>query len=180
MSIKHELEVAARSEQFVRVYREGLEDGWADGYIVGTGPDFFALELVDKSIRFDGYNCMRYADVTRCEVPAPYFEFVENALRMRGLHRRGRIEVDLLSTSALLRTAGSVFPVVSIHLETRDPDVCFIGRVCAVSDSQIELKLITPAAKWTDETEEFLLKTITRVDFGGAYEDALILVAGAG
>ncbi|MEE8386000.1 MAG: hypothetical protein V3S01_08785, partial [Dehalococcoidia bacterium] len=153
MSAKHQLDQAAEDKCLVRVYREGLEDGWADGYIIGTGPDFFALELVDKSIRYDGCNCVRYADVTRCAIPTPHAGFIENALRMRGLRQRGSLEVDLSSVSSLLRTAGSAFPVVTIHLETEDPDTCYIGRVSAVSGDQVELKLITPDAEWEDETE---------------------------
>jgi hypothetical protein len=35
------------------------EDGWASGYVVGLGPEFFAIELIDKAIGFDGYNCLR-------------------------------------------------------------------------------------------------------------------------
>jgi hypothetical protein len=180
MSTKDQLDRAAEDNHLVRVYREGLEDGWAVGYVVGTGPDFFAVELVDKSIRYDGYNCMKYADVSKCDIPDPGSGFIETALRLRGLRRRGSLEVDLSSVSSLLRTAGSAFPVVTIHLETADSDTCYIGKVSAVSGDQVELKLITPDAEWEDETEEYLLSEITRVDFGGAYEEALVLVAGAG
>ena len=44
---------AVTNERFIRIFREGFEDGWADGYVAGVGAEFFALELIDKSIRFD-------------------------------------------------------------------------------------------------------------------------------
>jgi hypothetical protein len=180
MSTKHELEQAAKDNHLVRLYRENLEEGFADGYIVGAGPDFFAMEVVDSTIRFDGYNCMRYVDVSQYEIPHPHVGFVERALELRSERRRKNSGIDLSSVSALLRTAGAAFPLVAIHMEIEDPDTCAIGRVCSVSESEVELETITPDAEWDEEIEKFSVSEITRVDFGCAYEEALLLVAGAG
>ncbi len=178
MTIIEQTFQASISGNLVRVHREGLEDGWADGYIAAVGTDFFALELVSDSIRFDGFNCLRYADVTTFENPAPYANFQTKALGMRGLHRQESLPVDLSGLSPLLRTAGAAFPLLTIHIESSDPDVCFIGKVASVSDERLDLIQVTPDAECEVGATQFALSEITRVDFGGDYEDALLLVAG--
>lgn len=164
----------------VRIYRSGLEDGWADGYLVETGAEFFAIHLVDKGIRLDGFNCLRYSDVTSVDLPAPHAGFIDRVLELRGDCVADSFPFDLTSVGALLRSAGRAYPIVTLHLELKDPDVCFIGEVLSVSDDQVTIRSITPDAEWMDDEDTYVLSDISRVDFGGAYEEALVLARGAG
>jgi hypothetical protein len=178
MSIREQLDRARAKDQIVRVYREGLEDGWVDGHVAGLGPEFFAIELVDKGIRLDGYTCMRYADVTECLAPGPRADFLRKALAARKMEYGRALAVDFSSLSSLVRTAGTIFPLLSIFIEGDDDDVCYIGKVVSVSDLHIRLLEISPGAEWGPAPTAWQLKAITRVDFGGSYEDALFLVGG--
>lgn len=164
----------------VRVARESVEDGWADGYLVGTGPDFFAINLVDKSIRLDGFNCMRYADVSSVDAPAPYSAFRDRVLKLRGQEPARSVPVDLSSVSELIRTAAAAYPVVTLHLDWQDPGCCYIGKILSVDDDEVSIRCITPGGEWQDDVDRYSLSDITRVDFAGAYEEALILVGGEG
>jgi len=138
------------------------------------------LELIDDSIRFDGFNCFRYADVTSCGIPAPNADFVTKALKAQGLCRQEAIVPDLSTLTSLLSSASVDFPLSTIHVEDSEPpDICFIGKVESLKDDRLELKLVTPNAKWEEDTKHIALSDITRVDFGGAYEKALFLVAGS-
>ncbi len=177
-SIRAQLEDAQAAAQIVRVHREGLEDGWVDGHVAGLGPEFFAIELIDKACRLDGYTCMRYADVTECVAPAPYADFLRKALAARQMEWGRSLNVDLSSLQSLLRSAGTAFPVLSIFIEG-DDDVCFNGKFVGVSDLHIRLLKILPGAEWETTPATWPLKTITRVDFGGSYEEALLLVGGS-
>ncbi|MFN7164931.1 MAG: hypothetical protein ACK4P2_08965 [Hyphomonas sp.] len=60
MNIKLRLEAARASSEIVRVVRDGLEQGWVDGYVCALGDDFFQVEVFDSAGRLDGYNCLRY------------------------------------------------------------------------------------------------------------------------
>ncbi len=164
----------------VRVARAGLEDGWADGYLVGMGPEFFAIHLLDKGIRLDGFNCMRYADVSSVDVPSPYSAFHDRVLALRGQEPAPSLPVDLSSVSALIRTAGAVYPVVTLHLESQDPHCCYIGKVLSVDDEMVSMRSIDPGGAWEDGHAAYSLSEITRVDFGSAYEEALVLHGGEG
>jgi hypothetical protein len=181
-SLSHQKTIrqAARDQVLVTVYRDGLTDVWLTGYVAQCGPEWFALDVVDQGIRYDGVSCLRYADVTDCEAPATNAEFAEKALAALGEKRPHHLELDLASLESLLQSAGSLFPVVSLSLEVADLDAVWIGRVESVSRHLAVLRLINPDASWDPEPEEFSLEEITRVDFGSTYERALVLVGGKG
>jgi len=80
--------------------------------------------------------------------------------------------------SQRLRSAGRAFPLVAIHREKVDPDVCHIGRVVNIKRGRVVLLEIRPDATWEDGPSEYRLNEITRVNFGGDYENALHIVGG--
>ena len=66
----------------------------------------------------------------------------------------------------------------SVHTEQTEPGICKIGRVRSVDDGSVKLIALDPDADWDDEVTEVPLADVTRVDIGGAYEEALLLVGG--
>jgi hypothetical protein len=155
-----------------------FEPDSTQGYVLDIGPRFFMLGLVDNSIMFNGFQCMRLSDVRRLRVPDPYADFIVAALRKRGEVIRKKPRVSLNSLPELLRSANRLFPLMTIQQERTKPDTCEIGRVVEITKSHVSLLEIGPDAIWDDEQTEISLREITRVDFGGAYEDALHLVGG--
>ncbi len=168
----------ARSGSRVLIrFTRSLEQGSVMGYVLATGPRFFLLALVDEGIRFNGFQCLRLEDVRNLQVPAECATFVEKALKLRGEKRPRTPRISVQSIQELLKTAGRIFPIVTIHREKADPDVCHIGRVLSASESDVSILEIGPDASWDDEALNYRTKQITRVDLGGDYEQALILVA---
>lgn len=153
-----------------------FEPDSTQGYVLDIGPQFFLLGFVDHDIRFNGFQCMRLADVRRLRSPDPYAEFIVAALRKRGEMIRKKPRVSLNSLPDLLRSANRHFPVVTIFRERVNPDACEIGRVVGISKSHVSLLEIGPDAIWEEQPTEIPLREITRVDFGGGYEDALHIV----
>jgi hypothetical protein len=142
-----------------------------------VGPRFFLLALVSDRIRFDGAECFRCGDV-RSLRPDPYTAFVETALRKSRELKPKKPRVSVGSIEELLLSAGYAFPLVTIHRERVDPDVCWIGRVQGVDRGRLSLLEIGPDATWEDSPQEYRVAEITRVNFGGDYENALHLVGG--
>lgn len=169
------LEQAMKSAGPVRVYREGLDDGWIDGFVVGCGPQFFVMAVLDKAVRLDGYNCMRYSDVNKCENPAPFTDFIGRALRVHGQTPECPGELSAPDLRQILQFASRRFGLITI--EDENPDTAFIGKVRFISDSFLQMILIGPDAEWDPEPAEFAFDEIHRVDFGGAYEQTLLTVA---
>lgn len=178
---------ARRSERLARVgknvlveFTRPVEDESVVGYVLATGPRFFLLALVEDNARFNGFQCLRLQDVRNLQVPAKHARFTEAALKLRGERRPRTPDVSVSTVQDLLKTASQAFPLITIHREMMAPDICHIGYVVAVSNSEVSLLEIGPDAEWDDEPESYRIKEITRVDFGGVYEEALILVGGPG
>lgn len=156
-----------------------FEPGSTQGYVLDIGPRFFLLGFVDDNIRFNGFQCMRLSDLRRLRVPDPYAEFIVAALRKRGEIIRKKPRVSLNSLPELLKSANRLFPLVTIQQQRVKPDTCEIGCVVDITKSHVFLLEIGPDATWDDKPTEIPLREITRVDFGGGYEDALHIVGGS-
>ncbi len=174
---RSQLAAARRDKVLVRFTRP-FEEGWVHGYVIDIGPQFFLVALVSEGIRFDGFQCFRLSDVRRLQAPAKYAAFAEAALKKRGERIPKKPDVVVSSLQKLLLSAGQTFPLVTIHREKVDPSVCYIGRVVGVKNGRVSLLEIGPDAVWNDKAETYQMNEITRIDFGGDYEEALHLVGG--
>jgi len=163
----------------VRFTRPFDNDASTMGYVSACGPAFFLLALVNDGIWFDGFCCYRYKDVRRLRVPANNNHFVESALRKRGEQRPKMPRMSLVSVAEIVSSAGRHAAVVTIHREQVNPDVCHIGRVISADNSHITLLEIGPDAVWETQPTVYNTKEITQINFGGSYEDALVLVGGS-
>jgi hypothetical protein len=172
------LSAALESGELVRIKRE-LETGWANGYVIALGRRWIVQLVVGEGITFAGYQAFRLKDVLALAVPAPNAAFVEKVLRKRKLRRPASPRLDPSSTAALLHSANACYPLVTVHCEASAPGVCHIGQVIATTRTVVTLHEISPDATWDTELLSYPLAEITRIDFGGPYEDALWLVGGS-
>ena len=169
---------AIAKREFVRIRRR-FEDTLIHGYVLAAGSRHFVVALVNDRLFYDGFECFRIKDVRSIETD-PYASFAESALRLRRQRKPRTPRLNLESTQTLLDSAGALYPLVTIHREKIEPDICRIGRIVATNAKQVTLLEIGPGAKWDDAAETYPIKEITRVNFGGGYEDALALVGGPG
>lgn len=179
MSNKSQLVLARRDKLLVKFTRP-FEQGSVNGYVLDIGPRFFLMAVEGSDgVRFNGFSCFRLADVRKLMVPHKHAAFLEAARKKLGERVPRKPPVALVSIQQLLLSAYRAFPLVTIHREQVDPDVCFIGRVIDVSRGSVSLLEIGPDASWDKKPESYRLSEITRVDFGGGYEEALHLVGGS-
>jgi len=174
---KFQLSDALRERCLVR-FRRRFEESRVHGYVLDIGPKFFLLSLVSDRFWFDGFECFRKTDVRELKVD-PYARFAEAALKKRGERIPKKPRLDLTDIAKLLITANKAFPL-TISREQIDPEVCWIGRVVGIEQGRVALLQIGPDAKWDKKPNEYRLNEITRVNFGGDYENALHLVGGNG
>jgi hypothetical protein len=170
--------VKARRDRLLVEFTTRFDKGSVHGYVLDVGPRFFLVALVNDEMRFNGFQCFRLADMREIQVPARYASFAEAALKKRGERMPKKPRVRVANLPELLLTANESFPLVTIHREHADPDVCHIGRVVALNKSQVTLLEIGPDARWDSEPLQYSLSEITRIDFGCGYEEALHLVGG--
>jgi hypothetical protein len=174
---KSQLALALRKKLLVR-FASAFDRGTVSGYVLDIGPQCFLIALVSDGIRYNGFQCYRSSDVRRLWVPDKYARFHEGVLRIRGLSSPKKPPVSVSSSAELLLTANRAFPLVTIHREKVDASACWIGRIVDLRNGFVTLLEIGPDASWDNKLETYRLSEITRVDFGGDYEDALYLIGG--
>ena len=149
------------------------------GYIRSVGDGLFLLEVVDGTMRFDGFVVYRVQDVREFAVDEPArARFVEAALAAFGESRSVRPAVRLRDLRSVLSSLARLDVLVAFHRQRVDPDTCSIGKILSVGEHHVEVLEIDPDAQWEEETSRFRLNQLTRLDFGGGYERALELVGG--
>lgn len=170
--VRGQLADAMQARRLTRFHRR-FEDGWVRGYVVGIGPEFLMLCEVSDHLRFNGFGCYRLDGVKNLQ-PAPYPEFVEAALEKLGEVQPETPAVALNSIDDIVKTAGALFPVVTIYGEAD----AHIGAVASLEGGVVWLREIGPDAAWDPQPSARRLDDLTRIDFGGAYETALALIGG--
>lgn len=175
--LRRQLLGAKRCSTLVRIERT-LEEGWVHGYVIDVGSEFFLMLIVENGVRYNGFGAFRIRDIKRLSVPEPHASFAEAALRLRGLRRPAKPRVTVSSLRDLLRSASRRFPLITIYRERIEPDACWIGQLVDVNPRQLSLLEITPDATWEETPSIYKCREITRVDFAGEYEEALLLVGG--
>lgn len=176
--MREALEEALRESLVVAIDREDFEEGGELGYVLAVGASLFVLLQISDAMRFNGFSILRIEDVSDVELPHAHAGFVESALRMREESVEGAPAIELDTMAAAIRSAGRLEELVTLHTEQTEPGVCKIGRVRSVDDASVKLIALDPDADWDDEATAVPLADVTRVDIGGAYEEALRLVGG--
>jgi hypothetical protein len=149
-----------------------------DGFVAGVGRSWLLLALVDEGIHLDGWSAVRVGDLAETVV-SPRDEFVRSALELRGeLPLPPVPQVKLDGTRRLLHSLCEA-PLITVMTERAGPFACAIGRIVDVSQRELLLCEIDPLAEWQQTPTRVDLASITRVDHGGSYEQALALVAEA-
>jgi len=175
---KSQLAIARRNKLLVR-FASALDRGTINGYVLDIGPQFFLIALVSDGLRPNGFQCYRLSDIRKLQVPDKFARFHEAVLKKRGIRFPKKPRVDVSSLEKLLESANRAFPLVTIHREKVDAGACWIGRVVDLTRGRVTLLEIGPDASWDKGLESYRLNEITRVDFGGDYEDALQLIGGS-
>lgn len=138
---------------FVRFERK-FEEHKIRGYVLDVGPKFFLIALVSDRIWFDGFEIFRISDIRKL-CADPFAEFAERALKLRNEKMPESLDIDLSEIDQTLWTAATFSPLITIHREGVDSEVCWIGRVVSIEKGKLALLEIGPDAKWDDEPTKY-------------------------
>jgi len=171
------LAAALESESLVSVACSAKPDSAHNGFVVGLGAGWVLLHWLDPSIRLNGYIALPLDDVDEVTVLTADDSVAVPALELRGIGPVPVPQIALDELPSLLASIDRGYPLVTIHREWREPDVFVVGRVAQLGEDSFILRHVTAAGRWGD-SGGYRYDDVTRVDFGGDYEDALALVAG--
>lgn len=172
------LERALADRLLVRVRRSIPDADVLDGFVVGIGRKWVALARLSDRVELDGWTLLRLSDVHSVKITPDPECFAIRALRLREQWPPPAVEVDLDDDAGAVEGAAGSRPMVAVRCEWDRSDVCWIGSVRSVKGSTLSLLEVGVEAEWASKARRFDLDDITRLDFGGGYEEALALVAG--
>jgi hypothetical protein len=170
---------SVRWGQFVGIRRWIPESDHLDGFVVAQSERWVLLARLSDRITLDGWTAVRVRDVQSVALDPAGDCFEIKALKARGQWPPNAPEsVDITTVSAILRSVSAGGWLTAIFREFERPDVTWIGDVRTVANSAVSLLEVSVAGGWARRPRRFDLDDLTRIDFGGGYEEALSLVAG--
>jgi hypothetical protein len=161
---------AADKQRFVRIHRSIKGTDPLAGFVLNSSPEWTLLATT-SDLRTDGFAAVRTADITR--VSRRDNDLIVRVLRRRGPWPLTHPPLDLTALPALLRDAAVHHPLLVLHLERIDPEVCWVGTPVEFRPKSFRVREISPGARWIEEPVKYRYRDISRIDFGSHYENTL-------
>lgn len=170
--------MAVKANALVRIDRRIKKADRLEGYVVGLGKRWVLLHLVSHDWFLNGYTAIRIGDVKRVKRWDDRSDFPARALAHFDQTPQPVCGIELRSARSLIESTAQRSPLITIFTEYRRPDVCYIGRPVTVARRRLRLLQIDPGAVWRSKATKWDLRDISRVEFGGRYEEALAALGG--
>ena len=145
------------------------------GFLLVQSAELSLVHVLTEDYLLNGYAVIHHSSVRAWRTIEPE-EFTARAVRLKRLRPKPVPGLDLSDWKSAIASAGERFPLLAIHRETECPGVCFIGRLLEVNSRSAAIEELDTQASWTGPAR-YALRQITRLGFGGGYEDALARVA---
>ena len=173
--LRRALLAALRNGHWVRLTRT-YEDDPVSGVLLAVEGELF-LMLKGDSEGFSGFE-VSHLDELKSVAKEPYERFYRRALKLRGIRRPRTPRPPLDSIESLLRWLQPRCDAVALVRPRTYLHTCRIGRLVEVRPRTFELQEINPDGSWDRWTSRHRLAHVRRVDWGGPYEQSLLLVGG--
>lgn len=147
------------------------------GYAVGISNQFVLIHILDNNIYLNGYSALRIKDIKLCKTLSDSKYFANKAIQLMKKKPLPQPKIILDDITSIIESVNKQYPLLAVHCEDIINDACNIGKVLKITNKTVMLKEIDTCAFWCENNSRFRLKDITRIDFGGAYEDALWMVS---
>ena len=146
------------------------------GFVLDYSDDLTLLNVLDNNFYLNGFTVVRNSDITRYRAYDKDDYFLNMALRLKSIKPARKPKIDLANWAAVLLSAQKLFPLLTIHREAISNKVCYIGKLVTVTEKTFTLYQIDSDANW-GRAQRRKFTDLTKIDFGGGYEDALWRVA---
>jgi hypothetical protein len=178
MALSKQLPAAFEANGFplVEFDRKPVDQHPIRGFALAWNTDLTLVHLIEEHrFHLNGYAVFRNKDVRRWREITPG-RFLARSAKPLKLSPSMPEGVAITSMKHAAASAGAAFPLITLHRERINRGVCYIGKVLRTSQRTVTVLPIDPQAEW-DKAENHRLAEITRLEFGGAYEDLLFRLA---
>jgi hypothetical protein len=167
-----------RSKYLVRFKRKPLDESTLYGFVLACSDTLTLLNILEtSSYTLNGYSVIRNQDVSLYAVyDRPDYYFDSRVLKLKGIKPVAQPEISVANLPDLLTSVDKQYPLTTIHRELLNDQVCNIGRLTGITEKTFTLYELDASAEWFG-SRRYRFADVTRVDFGGGYEEALAMVA---
>jgi hypothetical protein len=147
------------------------------GYVLAIDQDWLLMAKTRDGGYPDGFTALRVVDVTKVRKDGSF-----EARFLRHIDQwppaGPSAPIDLSNSRTIITGAAALQTLVTLYTEQKWPDECYIGAPVDWEKKRVWLLEVDGQAHWKRDMSPYHLKKITRIDFGGDYERALLAVAG--
>ena len=147
------------------------------GFVVGFSDKLILFHVVNMdAFRLNGYCAIQIEDVKA------YRAFEKPQFWQSRAARRFKFTpvcppgISLGSIPELITSIARGYPLFTCHPERTKPYVCYIGSLISATAATFTINDLDCDAEWTGP-RRLRFRDITRVEFGGGYEEALAATA---
>jgi hypothetical protein len=161
----------------VSIRRASIAADPRHGRIAMVTRAFVIVNTFDADFHLNGFSLLRTRDITAVEDKRAGFF---GRLLERRPEKGTILPIEFRgcdTVRSVLSLIHNHWPIISVHLETTVDRPSIFGRVRMMGADAVVFDWITSEAVWNGTTESTRIEAITRVDFGGGYEDSLAIAA---
>jgi len=161
------------NKKIVTIFTDIFEESYT-GYIIRISKDLLLLNSFNLSTP-DGIKIFRLDDITRIRWDSNELAEIEKLIEFPiDYERINTIDIDNIKNA--IESVQNIFGYLTIHIQTIDTNICFIGEMKAIDDETI---ILHEYGTIKSKDRSFLLlalQDITRIDSGGIYEKQLVKI----
>lgn len=174
-SVLARLQRARDRQLYVSVRRWIPDSERVDGFVLALGEKWVALAELD-GVSLYGWCLLRLKDIQAVFIDPD--SLATKVLQARDQWPPQAVDVSLDDAAAALSSTTEIAPLISIFVEFDRPDIMWLGSVTATNRDRVLFLEVSTLAEWHRKPRIIDLEDVTRIAFGGSYEEGLALVAG--
>jgi hypothetical protein len=177
-AIEDELHRAMQEKSHLVIKRGIKNADQIRGFVVALDRNWMVIAKTRDGGYPDGFSVLRVGDVTKVRKDSSFeAQFLRHTEQWPPAGPSAPI--DLSAPKNIITSAAALQTLVTLYLEQKRPNECYIGAPVEWTKNRVRLLEVDPQGQWEDDATPYRLKKITRIDFGGDYEKALLTVAGS-
>jgi len=161
-----------REGGLVDLKRERIESHTLRGFVTAVSADLVAMGVVNDECHFDGVTIVRTEDITFLRWQNEVLDAWAGVLQESPTSPTPVRHVELSSWESVVRSLLGSEPVVTFHREIVNDRACHLGTNISLEGECVVADEISVEGT-VDGRFALSLGDLTKLDFGGGYEQAL-------
>ena len=173
----HSILKKSKTRHLFQVKRRLKDVGSTTGFIVAFSDSLFLFHTLDMdTFRLNGYTVLREEDISQYRLFTKAEFWQVRAVRHFHLKPIRPAGISVSSFPELVKSVAEHYPLITFHPEKKKPDVCYIGSVVSMTEHTFTIEDLDSNGEWSGP-RRMKFSDVTRMDFGGGYEEALAVTA---